>query len=45
VLVIKALYPDVTPAEASDVVFPHHEATPTNGARRPLPSVAPEEAA
>jgi glycerol uptake facilitator-like aquaporin len=24
VLVIKALYPDVTPAEASDIVFPHH---------------------
>ena len=35
VLVIKALYPDVTPAEAADVVLPHHEATPTNGARRP----------
>jgi arsenate reductase len=38
VLVIKALYPDVTSVEASDVVFPHHEETPTNGARRPLPS-------
>ncbi len=25
VLVIKTLYPDVTPAEASDIVFPHHE--------------------
>ena len=24
-LVIKALYPDVTPAEAGDIVFPHHE--------------------
>jgi glycerol uptake facilitator-like aquaporin len=36
VLIVKALYPDVTPAEASDIVFPH-EATPTNGTRRPLP--------
>ena len=43
VLVIKALYPDVTPAEASDVVFPHHEAIPTNGARPPLPSTASKE--
>jgi glycerol uptake facilitator-like aquaporin len=25
ILVIKTLYPDVTPAEASDIVFPHHE--------------------
>jgi hypothetical protein len=24
VLVIKALYPDVTPAEAADIVIPHH---------------------
>ena len=24
-LVIRTLYPDVTPAEASDIVFPHHE--------------------
>ncbi len=31
VLVIKALYPDVSPAEASDVVFPHYEATPPDG--------------
>jgi glycerol uptake facilitator-like aquaporin len=45
VLVIKALYPDVTPAEASDVVFPHHEAMPTNGERRRLPSPASEETA
>ncbi len=33
VLAIKALYPDATPGEASDVVLPHHEGTPTNGAR------------
>jgi glycerol uptake facilitator-like aquaporin len=26
ILVIKTLYPNVTPAEASDIVFPHHEA-------------------
>ncbi|HVX21299.1 MAG TPA: aquaporin [Acidimicrobiales bacterium] len=25
VAVIKTLYPDVTPAEAADIVFPHHE--------------------
>ncbi len=25
VLVIKTLYPDVTPVEASNIVFPHHE--------------------
>jgi glycerol uptake facilitator-like aquaporin len=43
VLIIKALYPDVTPAEASDVVFPHHMATPTNGASRALPAPASEE--
>jgi glycerol uptake facilitator-like aquaporin len=45
VLVIKALYPDVTPAEASDVVFPRHEATLTNGARRALPTSASEKTA
>lgn len=28
VLIIKVLYPDVTPAEASDIVFPHHEPEP-----------------
>jgi arsenate reductase len=28
VVVVKILYPDVTPAEASDVVFPHHEPEP-----------------
>ena len=43
VLVIMALYPDVTPAEASDIVFPHHEATPTNGPRLPLPTSASKE--
>jgi glycerol uptake facilitator-like aquaporin len=45
VLVIKALYPDVTPAEASDIVFPHHQATPTSGGRQFLPAVASEETA
>jgi glycerol uptake facilitator-like aquaporin len=45
VLVIKTLYPDVTPAEASDVIFPHHEATPTNGGRRPLSPPGPKETA
>ena len=45
VLVIKALYPDVTPAEASDVVFPHPEARPTNGSHRPLPSPTSGETA
>jgi arsenate reductase len=30
VLVMKALYPDVTPAEASNVVFPHHQDTPAS---------------
>ena len=43
VIVIKTLYPDVTPAEAADVIFPRHETTPANGARRPLPAAAPEE--
>jgi glycerol uptake facilitator-like aquaporin len=45
VLVIKALYPDVTPAEASDVGFPHHETTSTNGGRLPLVSPASKETA
>lgn len=45
VLLIMILYPDVTPAEASDVVFPHREATPTNRARNPLPSSGSEETA
>jgi glycerol uptake facilitator-like aquaporin len=43
VLVIKTLYPDVTPASASDIVFPHHEATATNGPRPPLPTSASKE--
>ena len=35
-LVVKALYPGVTPAQASDVVFPHHQGhTPTVGAAPP----------
>lgn len=45
VLGIKALYPDVTPAEASDIVFPPHEAIPTSGGRQALPAVASEETA
>ena len=33
---IKALYPGVTPAEASDIIFPHHEGTAASaGATRP----------
>ena len=43
VLVIKALYPGVTPAEASDIVFPHREATPTNGVARSIPSPVSED--
>ena len=31
VLVIKTLYPDVTPAEAADIVFPHHGANDIDG--------------
>jgi arsenate reductase len=31
VLVIKTLYPDVTPAEASDILFPHHGASDIGG--------------
>jgi arsenate reductase len=31
ILVIKTLYPDVTPAEASDIVFPHHGANDVGG--------------
>jgi glycerol uptake facilitator-like aquaporin len=33
VLVIKALYPDVTPAEAADIVIPHHQSRPEPAAR------------
>jgi glycerol uptake facilitator-like aquaporin len=34
--VIRTLYPDVTPAEAADVVFPHHDAGGPD--RRPRPA-------
>lgn len=33
ILVIRALYPDVTPAEAAQVVLPHNEETTRDGAR------------
>ncbi len=33
ILVLRVLYPDVTPAEAAEVVLPHHEETPRDGAR------------
>jgi glycerol uptake facilitator-like aquaporin len=33
VLAIRALYPDVTPADAAEVVIPHHQATHADGAR------------
>jgi len=39
VLVIRTLYPDVTPAEASDIVFPHHD-EPGTGAPTPRPQPA-----
>jgi hypothetical protein len=33
ILVVRVLYPDVTPAEAAEVVLPHHEKqTSTDGA-------------
>jgi glycerol uptake facilitator-like aquaporin len=32
ILAIRALYPDVTPAEAAEVVMPHHERSTTGGA-------------
>jgi glycerol uptake facilitator-like aquaporin len=39
IVVIKALYPNVTPAEASDIVFPHHgNADLGQHADRPLPA-------
>jgi arsenate reductase len=44
VLVIKALFPDVTPAEASDIIVPHHEATPAKGARGAPPPASEETA-
>jgi hypothetical protein len=31
IAVIRTLYPDVTPAEASDIVFPHHEESQAAG--------------
>jgi glycerol uptake facilitator-like aquaporin len=45
ILVIKALYPDVTPAMASDAVFPHHDTTLPDHSRRALPSSTSEETA
>lgn len=32
ILVVRALYPDVTPAEAADVLLPHHEQRASDGA-------------
>jgi glycerol uptake facilitator-like aquaporin len=43
VLTIKALYPDVTAAEASEVVVPHREPDETNAAGRALPPPTSEE--
>ena len=37
VVLIKALYPDVTPAEAADIIFPHH------GEAGPAPATAPHD--
>ena len=36
IVVIKALYPDVTPAEASDIVFPHHGLDPHDDGSFPM---------
>ena len=33
VIVIKMLYPDITPAEAADILFPHHLPNPEVGSR------------
>lgn len=40
ILTIRALYPDITPAEAAEAVMPHHQQQPsTDGSlSRPLPS-------
>ena len=40
VLVIKTLYPDVTPAEAADIVFPHHGAADVGNAMTATPSAS-----
>jgi hypothetical protein len=38
VLVIKTLYPDVTPAEAADIVFPHHGTSDVDVSARTPPA-------
>jgi arsenate reductase len=43
VLVIKTLYPDVTPAEAADIVFPHHGATDSHEASDSAPAPTPPQ--
>ncbi|MGH9091110.1 MAG: aquaporin [Acidimicrobiales bacterium] len=43
--VIKALYPDVTPAEAADIVFPHHDADDRDHGALPGDARPPEGAA
>jgi glycerol uptake facilitator-like aquaporin len=45
VVIIKALYPDVTPAEASNVILPHSTAPRKDRIHDPMGSPVPEEIA
>src|SRR5579875_94238 len=44
VVVIKVLYPTLTPAEAADIIVPHAEATSTNGTVVPANTALAKEA-